>query len=244
MYVIVILFFSCSFFLIIITLFLLLHFFFRQLEVASQAEDNQENLTLQRVIPLVERKLSNIEDQNRITYEKLAAMITELMKNVSDISTGRAPLQINIDWGNGAGAVPTTTIRTMDQALDSDPTTISGNVAVAQFPSQATHVPPATDTYRLSTSVFTVTDLYREWTVGLGGGHSVEYMNSHHPGWYSSQKSFYMRRRRIIKACEEYAAAEGITIEDTVRKAEAWRVMMNKSLDYLSKNSDKMLTSS
>ncbi|KAG2209448.1 hypothetical protein INT47_008291 [Mucor saturninus] len=73
---------------------------------------------------------------------------------------------------------------------------VPANPSISRHPSS---------TFRLSTGVYTVTDLYREWKEGLGGNHSVEFMNTSHPGWYSSQKSFYMRRRKIIKACEEYA---------------------------------------
>ena len=43
-----------------------------------------------------------------------------------------------------------------------------------------------------------------------------------------------MRRRKIIKACEEYAAAQGIDM------AEAHRAQSRKSLDYLSKHPDTM----
>ncbi|KAI9487108.1 MAG: hypothetical protein EXX96DRAFT_458729, partial [Benjaminiella poitrasii] len=61
-----------------------------QLETSSQAEESQEDVLIRRVIPIVERRLANIEDQNRQTYEKLAEMLNRLIADVSDISTGRA----------------------------------------------------------------------------------------------------------------------------------------------------------
>ena len=187
---------------------------------------------LQRVIPLVERKLANIEDSTRSAYEALAQQISSVLEKISDISTGRAPLQINIEWPQGERdcqpLIRTTAVTT--QQITAEPTCNS--------PAERSNSRPLSNSFRLSTGVHTVTDLYREWKEGLGGNHSVEFMNANHPGWYSSQKSFYMRRRKIIKACEEYAASEGWTVEDAIRRAETLRIRNKKSLDYLSKNSD------
>ncbi|KAL0139964.1 transcriptional activator of glycolytic enzymes-domain-containing protein [Mucor lusitanicus] len=195
---------------------------------------------LQRVIPLVERKLANIEDASRIAYESLSRQIGSIFEKISDnISTGRAPLQINIEWPQGGSdlrpLVSTTalTASTSTSAQESSaslgqPSSTPNNAAVEQnTPSLAP------TTYRMSTGVHTVTDLYREWTEGLGGNYSVQYMNANYTGWYSKQKSFYMRRRKIIKACEKYAAVEGWTIDDAVRRAETLRVRNKKSLDYV-----------
>lgn len=66
------------------------------------AEENQENIMQQRVVPLIERKLAIIEGQQRISYEMLTDVVTTLMANISDISTGRAPVQINIVWSQGS----------------------------------------------------------------------------------------------------------------------------------------------
>lgn len=188
---------------------------------------------LQRVIPLVERKLTNIEEMNRGAYETLSHQIGSIMEKISDISTGRAPLQINIEWPHGAGSSqPTVQTSAVTIPVSTSEELQSSGIVTETITSSTTAK------YTLSTGVHTVTDLYREWTEGLGGNYSVQYMNANHPGWYSKQKSFYMRRRKIIKVCEEYAVTERISVEDAVRRAETLRVRNRKSLDYLSKNSD------
>ncbi|KAG2191270.1 hypothetical protein INT47_004031 [Mucor saturninus] len=185
--------------------------FKRQLLASSQAEENQESIMLQRVIPLVERKLANIEDSTRSAYEALAQQIASVLEKISDISTGSAPLQINIEWPQGESncqPLIRTTAVTMPNTTQQN-TTESSNV-----PADPSVSRPPSSTFRL------------------------KFMNTNHPGWYSSQKSFYMRRRKIIKACEEYAASEGWSVEDAVRRAEALRIRNKKSLDYISKNTD------
>lgn len=215
----------------------------RQLEVSSQTEDSQENLVLQRVVPLVERKLANIEEQNRLCYEQLSDLIKQLVLQVSDISTGRAPIQINIDWPQGSD-VPHTVVRNISNDQDTTPPLASSQQVINEVSSTSnqTSLVSSRTSFRLSTHVQTVTDLYREWTDGLGGNHSVEYMNANNPGWYKDQKSFYMRRRKILKTCEEYAESNGVSVLDAVRRAEESRVRNKKSLDYLSKNPATIFT--
>lgn len=177
-------------------------------------------------------------------------MMKDIAANVSDISTGRAPLQINIDWPEGSNS-PRTTVRNVSTAepssvqvedvssrTTSEDATFTNNTTVPSVALQPSS--SSTPNFRLSTHIHTITDLYREWTVGLGGNHSVEYMNTNYPGWYTrTQKTFYMRRRKIIKTCEEYAKSEGIVLIDAVRRAEMLRIRNeSKSLDFLSKNPD------
>ncbi|KAG2205439.1 hypothetical protein INT47_007224 [Mucor saturninus] len=50
-------------------------------------EENQENIRLRRVVPLVERKLANIEYTNRSAYEALAQQIASGLEKISDIPT-------------------------------------------------------------------------------------------------------------------------------------------------------------
>jgi hypothetical protein len=68
-------------------------------------------------------------------------------------------------------------------------------------------------------------------------------MNANHPGWYTKHhKTFYMRRRKILKTCEEYAKSENISVLDAVQRVEMLRSRNRKSLDYLSKNCDTIFT--
>ncbi|CAO3682522.1 unnamed protein product [Rhizopus stolonifer] len=103
--------------------------------------------------------------------------------------------------------------------------------------STATYSP---ESYRLSRGITTLTGLYREWTEELGGNYSVEYMNANHPGWYKDDKTYYMRRRKIIAAIKQYADIEGFSVWDAVRRPETLRARNSKSIDFVSKNVDIM----
>jgi hypothetical protein len=69
----------------------------RELERVTEAENTQEQMIMQLIIPIIERQLSNVFDHQRATYEKLEDMMRNLNFKVSDISPGRAPLQINLN---------------------------------------------------------------------------------------------------------------------------------------------------
>ncbi|KAI8875985.1 hypothetical protein K501DRAFT_201452, partial [Backusella circina FSU 941] len=215
-----------------------------QLDTAAQTEENPEDISLRRLVPVIERKMANLEDLNRSAYERLAEMLNTVATNISDLSSGRAPLQISINWPDGQ-AIPSTTVQTITASSSPLPSPSLDSQTMNQTrsmvePHREEVASSNTMPFRLSLTIQTVTDLYREWTVGLGSNVSVNHMNNNHPGWYKNQKSFYMRRRTIIKACESYAEKEGIVVIDAVRKAEMLRVRSHKSLDYLSKNSDKI----
>ncbi|KAI8364196.1 hypothetical protein BD560DRAFT_173227 [Blakeslea trispora] len=176
--------------------------FKRQLEASAQTEASQEELLLQRVVPLIERQLANSQEIQQQQYEEIRHLQTSILNQIKDIATGRAPLQINIDWPTGSN-VPMTTVRSLSSVPSSDEQSHS----VVLTSSTRSNV-----VFRMS-NVQTITDLYREWTEGLGGNHSIDYMNEHHPGWYKNQKSFYMRRNKIIKAIKACAIKEYLNLK-------------------------------
>ncbi|KAG1435157.1 hypothetical protein G6F56_014067 [Rhizopus delemar] len=94
--------------------------------------------------------------------------------------------------------------------------------------------------YRISRGLNTFTDLWREWSEGLGGNRSVEYYETNCPNWYAKDKTFYMRRKRLIKAIKAYAEIEGMSMREAVNRAESLLVRSRRTLDYLSKNIDKV----
>ncbi|KAI8340419.1 hypothetical protein BD560DRAFT_412367 [Blakeslea trispora] len=200
--------------------------FKRLLEASAQTEASQEELLLQRVVPLIERQLANSLEVSQQQHEENRQLQMTVLNQIKDIATGRAPLQINIDWPTGSN-IPSTTVRSLASPsvpVSSVPVSSApaSSLSVSSVPASsvpASSVPassvPASSitltssvqtgvTYRMS-NVCTITDLYREWTVGLGGNHSIECMNQNHPGWYKSQKSFYMRRNKIMKAIQAQA---------------------------------------
>jgi hypothetical protein len=106
-----------------------LRYGFRALERAVEVENNQEQMVMQRIIPIIERQLSNLFDHQRVTYEKLEDMMRNLNLKVSDMSTGGAPLQINLNWPEGPN-IPTVSTST----INANNSAISMNASSVYFP--------------------------------------------------------------------------------------------------------------
>ncbi|CAO3695971.1 unnamed protein product [Rhizopus stolonifer] len=185
---------------------------------------------MQRVIPFIERQLANINDRQQEAYGNLARMIEGLAANVSDISTVTSVHSASCPSSTESGSA----------VVDADDEqSLVGDSGQALRSSTATHSPAS---YRLSHGITKLTDLYREWIEGLGGNYSVEYMNINHPGWHKDDKTYYMRRRKILAAIKQYADIEGFSVWDAVRRAENLRARNGKSIDFVSKNVDIMFT--
>lgn len=98
----------------------------------------------------------------------------------------------------------------------------------------------AMPSYRLSRQVVTVPDLWREWTVGLGGLPSVAALDAAYgSSWRSpSERQYYSMRKVII---DEIIAMAGNSLEDqeaiaiAVEALEQQRVQRKASLDKLIK---------
>lgn len=171
-------------------------------------------------------------------------MIKSLNHQVSDISTGRAPLQINLNWPQGS-STPTVLTSTMPSSSETSSSLVTCQppiTATAPTGSASTNVSsvPNIIQYRLSRGLTTFTDIWGEWSEGLGGNHSVECYETNCPNWYVKDKTFYMRRKRLIKIIQSYADVEGRSMREAVNRAESLRVRSRRSLDYLSKNKYKV----
>ncbi|KAI9334327.1 transcriptional activator of glycolytic enzymes-domain-containing protein [Pilaira anomala] len=189
--------------------------FKRSLEVAAEVETDDESLLMRRVIPFVERQMVSLNERQQETCERMI----ELNSNV-----------------------PTTSIRTLStdnigssETLSSDVSnTTSATTTNITVNNTLVNVPtaPTAQQYKMSRDLTTITDLYREWTEGLGGNYSIEHLNTHFPGWYKNDKTFYMRRRKIISTIERYAEADRMSMIDAVRRAEMLRSRNNKSFPH------------
>ncbi|KAG1446847.1 hypothetical protein G6F56_009447 [Rhizopus delemar] len=136
--------------------------------------------------------------------------------------------------------VPPAIIPSSLVAYQSPVTTTMTSAAITESTSTTVSSTPHLVQYRLSRGLNTFTDLWREWSKGLGGKHSVEYYETNCPNWYAKDKTFYMRRKRLIKAIKAYAEIEGMSMREAVNRAESLRVRSRRYLDYLSKNIDKV----
>ncbi|KAI8350363.1 transcriptional activator of glycolytic enzymes-domain-containing protein [Blakeslea trispora] len=95
-------------------------------------------------------------------------------------------------------------------------------------------------TYRLNRNVRTIPDLHKEWTIGINGSPSIEYLNAHHKGWNLRDRTFYRRRRTLMRTIMTYASEHDISLLDAVQIAEANRLRNKKTLDFLSKNTKRI----
>lgn len=86
------------------------------------------------------------------------------------------------------------------------------------------HPPPPI--YVMNRQVNTVPELWKEWTVGLGGGPSIRQLEAQYgPSWRtsSSAANFFSRRLRIIHEIQRVIDYEGLTEEEAVKRLEARR---------------------
>ncbi|KAI8337396.1 hypothetical protein BD560DRAFT_440228 [Blakeslea trispora] len=107
-------------------------------------------------------------------YEETRHLQTSILNLIKDIATGRAPLQINIDWPTGSN-VPMTTVRSLSSAPSSVPSSTPSSVPSSDEQSHSIVLTSSTRSnvvFRMS-NVQIISDLYREGTEGLGGNHSI-----------------------------------------------------------------------
>lgn len=88
-------------------------------------------------------------------------------------------------------------------------------------------------TYRMSPQVKTIPDLWQEWTVGFGGGPSVESLNTRFGcKWRKSvaHRQWYSRRRRLIRVIQDRISNGGAPAA-VIEELEQARLRMGKGLN-------------
>ena len=88
-------------------------------------------------------------------------------------------------------------------------------------------------TYRMSPQVKTIPDLWQEWTIGFGGGPSVESLNTRFGcKWRKSvaHRQWYSRRRRLIRVIQN-RISNGDAPAAVIEELELARLQMGKGLN-------------
>lgn len=93
-------------------------------------------------------------------------------------------------------------------------------------------------TYKMKRNLVTVTDLWREYSVGIGGGPSVKSLEENYNAKWRSQGSktesrFYLRRLPIFKEIEKASMEKGITCEEAAQLIEQGRIRKKYSLNQV-----------
>ncbi|RCH78095.1 hypothetical protein CU098_005830, partial [Rhizopus stolonifer] len=209
---------------------------------STEAQQELDNELLRRLIPGVERRLTEMARRQEESFRELFVQLKEINTKLDSMAPqgaslqvsingpGRNPLQLNIGWPEGSHApAPTQLISNSNIPNPNAPnmsTPTDPVVPVTQAPIPTTNTPsdlvttticserntspvrspvpnfvrplPTLDhhpvRYKLSRTVRSLRDLYKEWTIGLDGKPAIEYLNIHHKGWNDGDRTFYRRR--------------------------------------------------
>ncbi|KAG2205787.1 hypothetical protein INT47_003970 [Mucor saturninus] len=156
-----------------------------------------------------------------------------VLQHLFDISSGRAPLNINVHIPGDMRQPPV-----VATDFEAGPSTLISERLLPAVPSSALVRSRSNTTvgYRFAKAL-TLLILWREWFHGLSGNYSIVEMNRMEPDWYkTNQGSYYDRRCRILKKIQAYAVAKDIPDEVALHKAEQRRQDKKFSLDHLAKS--------
>lgn len=210
-------------------------FFFslqRSIEEFMESEVEPADLLLQRAMPLMERKITAMEANVVNSLNGIRQTVDSLSTALSDLTSGRVYLQFA-----GAGAIPSDNGEAPTTTNTQEPYSIADTSSQGE-PHRTT--PPR---YRMSRGVKSVTDLWREWYSGLGGGYAVNDLELRYgASWRNNDRQFYNRRKRIIDEIKKYATVHSVTEETAVGIAENRRIERKKTLDYLGKHVDEIFS--
>lgn len=163
---------------------------------------------------------------------------------ITRLVTGQATISLNIslpDLVDGQQRPYTSTISSIPQPPPVQEDIRDGDARTSSIHSniQTNSVP----SYSMSRGILTITDLWREWTEGLCGGHAViDLERLWGVRWRKEEKEkkFFNRRRVIIKEIEKYATAHNISMQTAVEIAERRRSHKGRSLHWLANNKDEI----
>ena len=143
---------------------------------------------------------------------------------MTDVFTGRAPVRLDVSFPSASNEP----VQNENRAPDM----IAPMADVNYMPSEALDGPPV---YSMSRAChLTVADLWREWTVGLGGGPAVSDLErAWKRKWRKSntETKFFSRRKVIIDHI--VALKDRVGIERALHQLETLRTGRNLSLDGL-----------
>ncbi len=179
---------------------------FRQQLEHSLAQDAKqpEEVQVRRTIPVVADQSSQLRQTVLTQIEQSKREILGRLDGFDDFVQGRVPFVLTPMRNRPLSEAPQATLgvsKAIPEAGVAAPTTgvaLDAAASTAAVDSAPTAGPPK---YRLSRTVTTVPDLWREWTVGLGGGPAVQALeDSYGPRWRPSQEErvFFCRRKTII----------------------------------------------
>ncbi|KMS94603.1 hypothetical protein BVRB_017120 [Beta vulgaris subsp. vulgaris] len=213
--------------------------FSNRLESALAAESDPTERRLELAMPDLTRRIDALHHDLRTAFDveirPVMTKVSRLERIIEDLSTGTLPLQLRVALPEVSSAASIT----QQATLHSEQPAANPNATNA-----------AAQTYKLCRGIETVVDLWREWTVGLGGGPSVQFLESNNgTKWCEgkSERRFFNRRKRIVDAIVHCAAGmnDGTSeanLQTVVRRFEEKRSQMKKALIGFRKTLKVLLT--
>jgi len=183
----------------------------------------------------IEGKLDDFLE-GKIAFQMISVKLSRLLNTATLIDTSLSidpRLQRSVPANNSAFS--SFFVSTALVAASAVSNTASTATIFFISPPQPPPLPPTT--YALCRNVHTVTELWREWHVGLGTGSSIALLNDQYgadwrKGWSGKDREFYSKRLAIIKYIHEQAA--GGSVEAMVATIELERANRRLTLNALS----------
>jgi hypothetical protein len=203
--------------------------------VGAAREEDPQLVVIQKAIPAVCDRLRTIAgvvqtglENNDSSIQRIEGRMAALEDVVGDFCSGAFNLTFTPGSRRGQESLPLCSFPPL-RLPTSGPS--SGPMpAPATIESLAAQPP----TYCLSRGVTTIPDLWREWTVGLGGQLSVEALDERWGSrWrHGAEFQFYSRRKVIIDEIKRLAAGGRAAI-DVVDSLEEQRLRAKSSLSQV-----------
>lgn len=230
--------------------------FARDVELSLLDVEEPEEIQIRKALPAIAERLSTIHQS---LARDISGWGTEarqkldgIQLNLADILEGRISITLHATPHHTAAAVsrppappgpPTSSASTslspsasLSSTAPSSPSLLPQVLPQQQSPPPPPPPPSLPPSYLLSRAISTVPQLWREWTVGLGGGPSVQGLEDMYgPRWRQkhSEAVMYGRRKVIIDEIRS-RQARGITAAAAVEAVELVRQRGQLSLYRLS----------
>ena len=214
--------------------------------------DVPEDIQLRQSMPAMEEKVTTLQQVigGKVEYwgQHLALKLESLDASVQDMVQGRmqwiitsvgrvnqAPNAPQLNFAAGSTPLPPP----IDSLLQPNSGSIAtfpahSALAPAENAADSTAAEAPSPSYSMSRNLSTGLQAWQEWTVGVGGGPSIQSLDdSHGPAWRRKDKMFYSRRKVLIDRIRQLSA--GGDPRRACSDLEQIRLQSNRSLDALQK---------
>ena len=190
-------------------------------------------MQIQKTLPAITERLSVLHQSLGRDVNEWGVQTKERLDNIEtrlgDFFEGRVSMTLNASYRVAAPGGATPVSMTTATAFHSIPTSPRDGE-----PLSPSAPPPPPPPYVLSRTISTVPQLWREWTVGLGNGLSVQGLEDlYGPRWRPaySEKVMYSRRKIIIDKIRRRQAEEintGAAVEEVELMRQRGRLSLHQ----------------